>query len=121
MSPLRILFINPCLRKKAPTKILPMGLAYVMTFAKEKGFAFDLLDVDIHEYDDTYVENFIRDNRYDVILYGSIVTPLQMDQMVNDCHQTAPSKNQNRCGKFRRRIVLRGFFKHAPADVAVIG
>jgi hypothetical protein len=66
--------VNPCLRKNAPTKILPMGLAYVMTFARDRGFSFDLFDIDINEYDDAYVEKYIRENRYDVILYGSIVT-----------------------------------------------
>lgn len=117
----RLLFINPCLRKKAPTKILPMGLAYVMTFAKEKGFAFDLLDVDIHEYDDTYVENFIRDNRYDVILYGSIVTHYKWIKWLTKTIKHHHPKTKIVVGNSVAGSCYEVFLKHAPADVAVIG
>ena len=31
-SDIKILFVNPCLRKNSATKILPVGLGYVMTY-----------------------------------------------------------------------------------------
>ena len=45
-----------------------------MTYVKQEGYDFDLLDVDLNNYDDEYVENFIRSRQYDVILYGTLVT-----------------------------------------------
>src|SRR5262245_38096917 len=72
---LKLLYVNPCLRRHSATKVLPVGLGYVMTYLNGRGYSnFDLLDVDINDYDDEYVERYVRDGRYDVILLGSIVT-----------------------------------------------
>ena len=51
----KILFINPCLRPGGHTKLLPVGVASVMTYFYEKGYKFELLDIDINDYDDEYV------------------------------------------------------------------
>ena len=66
---MKLLFINPALRRDSEKKIFPLGLSSVMTYVKHKGYDFDLLDVDLHDHDDEYVENFIRTQQYDVILY----------------------------------------------------
>ena len=71
---MRILFVNPCLRQDAQHRYLPVGLGYIVTGVKEAGYDFDLLDIDLHQYDDTYVERYVRNNAYDVIAFGSIVT-----------------------------------------------
>ena len=71
---LKLLFINPSLRLWSPTKYLPVGIGSIMTFVREHGFDFDLLDVDIYDHDDDFVENLIAENRYDVVLTGCIVT-----------------------------------------------
>ena len=69
-----ILFINPSLRRGAKTKLLPVGLGYVMTFIHEQGYKFDLLDVDINDYTDEDIEDYLAQHQYDVILSGCIVT-----------------------------------------------
>ena len=56
----KILFINPCLRPGGHTKLLSVGLASVMTYFDERGYEFELLDIDINDYDDEYVEKFIK-------------------------------------------------------------
>ena len=68
------LFVNPCLRRGFFTKTLPVGLASVMTYYHNQERKFDLLDIDIHEYDDEYVENYIKNNQFKFILLGAIVT-----------------------------------------------
>ena len=68
------LFVNPCLRRGFFTKTLPVGLASVMTYYQNQGRKFDLLDIDIHEYDDEYVENYIKNNQFKFVLLGAIVT-----------------------------------------------
>ena len=71
---LKLLFVNVCLRPGGFTKFLPMGLSSVMTYFQKKNYKFTLLDIDINEYDDVYVENYIKENKFDFILYGTIVT-----------------------------------------------
>ena len=58
---MKTLFINPSLRPNFDKKIFPLGLACILTYVKEKGFDFDLLDIDINGFDDEYVENFIKE------------------------------------------------------------
>ena len=62
---LKLLFVNPCLRPGGYTKLLPVGLASVMTYFNGKNYKFSLLDIDINEYDDAYVENYIKKNHFD--------------------------------------------------------
>ena len=57
---LKLLFVNVCLRPDGFTKVLPVGLASVMTYFETKEYDFTLLDIDINEYDDVYVENYIK-------------------------------------------------------------
>ena len=73
---MKILFINPSLRGgiKGSHLALPVGLGYVMTYIKKHGYDFDLLDIDAGGFDDRYIENYFKKNKYDVICLGSIVT-----------------------------------------------
>ena len=71
---LKLLFVNVCLRPGGYTKFLPVGLASVMTYFETKGYDFTLLDIDINEYDDAYVENYIKTNKFDFVLCGTLVT-----------------------------------------------
>ena len=70
----KLLFVNVCLRPGGYTKFLPVGLASVMTYFKTEGYDFTLLDIDINEYDDAYVENYIKANKFDFVLCGTLVT-----------------------------------------------
>ena len=49
-------------------------MASVMTYFESKGYDFTLLDIDIDEFSDEYVENYIKNNHFDFILTGTIVT-----------------------------------------------
>ena len=69
-----ILFINPSLRLNSPTKFLPVGIASVMTYLDHHNIDFDFLDIDINELEDDQVEAYLENNRYDIVLSGSIVT-----------------------------------------------
>ena len=71
---LKLLFVNSCLRPGGYSKFLPVGIASVMTYFHENDYEFSLLDIDINEYDDEYVENYIKANKFDFVLCGSIVT-----------------------------------------------
>ena len=55
---MRILFVNPSLRPGGRFLYLPVGLGYVMTYVKEHGYKFDLLDVDAGNYSNDYIEKY---------------------------------------------------------------
>jgi|TARA_B100001971_G_scaffold178408_1_gene173305 radical SAM superfamily enzyme YgiQ (UPF0313 family) len=71
---MKILFLNPSLRPGSVHVFLPVGLGYVMTYVKKHGYSFDLLDIDIANYSNAYVEKYFIKNKFDVICMGSIVT-----------------------------------------------
>ena len=71
---MKILFINPSLRQGTDHIFLPVGLGYVVTYVKQYGYNFDILDIDAGDYSNEYVEQYLRKHKYDVICLGSIVT-----------------------------------------------
>lgn len=121
MKNLKLLFINVRLRKNASVKILPVGLAAVMTLVDQAGFGFEFLDLDINEHEDAFVETFIRDHRFEVILLGSIVTHYKwikwFVQMVKNYYPDTTVVVGNSVAGSCHDV----FMKNVPADVAVIG
>ena len=117
----KILFVNPSLRQDAPTKVLPVGLAAVMTFVGESGYKFDLLDIDINGYDDDYVEKYLKENRYDVFLAGSIVTHYKwmkwLTKKIRDYQPEAKIIIGNSVGGSIPEVFLR----NSCADFVVVG
>jgi anaerobic magnesium-protoporphyrin IX monomethyl ester cyclase len=72
---MKILFVNPSLRGGTAGHLyLPVGLGYVMTYVKEHGHDFELLDIDAGGYDNEYIEKYFIKNKFDVICMGCIVT-----------------------------------------------
>lgn len=118
---LRLLFVNPCLRPGGFTKVLPVGLASVMTYFYTNGYRFTLLDIDINEFDDAYVEKYLEKNEFDFILIGTIVTHYKwIKWFVN-----AAKKNQPKCniivGNSVAGSIPELFLKKTNADVVVLG
>lgn len=118
---MKILFINSCLRRNYSMKILPVGLASVMTYVHEQGYRFDLLDLDITDYDDDYVEKFIRDNPYDVYLYGTIVTHYKWVKWLTHTIRNYQPQAKIVVGNSVAGSCYDVFMDNAPADAVVVG
>ena len=117
----KILFINPCLRPGGHTKLLPVGVASVMTYFYEKGYKFELLDIDINDYDDEYVEKFIKNNKFDFILFGTIVTHYKwIKWLVNTIKKHQPHTRVI-VGNSVSSSIPELFLQKTKADVVVIG
>ena len=117
----KILFINPCLRPGGHTKLLPVGLASVMTYFDERGYEFELLDIDINDYDDEYVEKFIKNNKFDFILFGTIVTHYKwIKWLVNTIKKHQPHTRVI-VGNSVSSSIPELFLQKTKADVVVIG
>ena len=118
---LKLLFVNSCLRPGGFTKFLPVGLSSVMTYFKSKGYRFTLLDIDINEYDDVYVENYMKENKFDFILYGTIVTHYKwVKWFTNMIKKYQPDTNVI-VGNSVAGSIPEVFLKNTAADVVVTG
>ena len=117
----KILFINPCLRPGGYTKFLPVGLGSVMTYFKTKGYDFTLLDIDINEYDDAYVENYIKTSKFDFILTGTIVTHYKwVKWFVNMVKRYQPN-SKIIVGNSVAGSIPEVFLKNTKCDIVVTG
>ena len=118
---LKLLFVNVSLRPGGYTKFLPVGLASIMTYFEEKGYQFTLFDIDINEYDDAYVENYIKNNNFDFVLCGSIVTHYKwVKWFVNAIKKHSP-KTCVIVGNSVAGSIPEVFLQNTKADVVVIG
>lgn len=118
---MKILFVNPSLRPTAPTKYLPVGIAYVMTVVKNGGHDFDLLDVDVHSLDNNAVIEYLKTHSYDVILTGSIVTHYKwIKWFVYEARKYNP-KAKLIVGNSVAGSIPQVFLKDTPADIVVSG
>lgn len=71
---MKILAINISLRPGDKRKLFPIGLGYVLTAVKRAGYEFDLLDINSRNLTEEETDRYLRENRYDVVMMGCIVT-----------------------------------------------
>ena len=71
---MKLLFINISLRPDSKRKLLPIGLAYILTAVKNEGIAFDLFDMDIQSLQPEDISGFIKGKDYDVVAMGTIIS-----------------------------------------------
>ena len=116
-----ILFINPSLRLGSPTKLLPVGITSVMTFLHEHGYEFDLLDIDVNDHDDQYVEDYVTRNRYDVIMTGSIATHYKWMKWLTHTIKKHHPDTKIVVGNSVGGSIPELFLRKSKADVVVIG
>ncbi len=119
---MKILFINPSLRPGLEGHLyLPVGLGYVVTYVKEKGYDFDLLDIDCGNYTNEYVEKYLSKNKYDVICLGSIVTHYRwMKWCINKIKELQP-KSKVVVGNSVGGSIPEVLFQTTKVDVAIYG
>ena len=117
----KILFVNPSLRLNSPTKFLPVGIASVMTYLDHHNIDFDFLDIDINELEDDQIEAYLENNRYDIVLSGSIVTHYKWMKWLTN---TVRKYNKNGIiiiGNSVAGSIPKLFLEHSSADIAILG
>ena len=82
---------------------------------------FDVLDVDINDWDDSVVEEFIRHNEYDVVAYGSIVTHYKWIKWVTDKIKTLHPNTKTIIGNSVGASCYETFMANCAADFLVVG
>ncbi len=117
----KVLFINPSLRLHSETKFLPVGVACVMTYLKNVGIDFDFLDIDIEDMEDDTVETFLENNRYDIVLSGSIVTHYKWMKWLTWRVRNYNPKAKIIIGNSVAGSIPELFLKNSAADMAIMG
>ena len=117
----RILFVNPSLRLHSETKFLPVGIASVMSYLSSLNVEFDFLDIDINDLSDSKVEEYLENNRYDVILSGSIVTHYKWMKWFTKKARTFNPQCKIIIGNSVAGSIPEIFLSNSDADIAVIG
>ena len=118
---MRVLFINPSLRLGSATKFLPVGIGSVMTFLRVHDYEFDLLDVDIHDLDNTAVEDYLSRHEYDVVLTGCIVTHYKWVKWLTRTVKQYMPAAKIVVGNSVGGSIPELFLRNSRADVVVIG
>jgi len=118
---MKILFVNPSLRNGSPTKYLPVGIAYVMTYVASNGYSFEFLDVDINDLSDEEVENAVSKETYDIVLTGTLVTHYKwMKWFTKTVRQQSPQALIV-VGNSVASSIPEVFLSNSEADVVIMG
>lgn len=118
---MRILVINISLRPTSQVKLVPIGLAYVMTAMKNAGHDFELLDIDFHRYSDSEVESYLTANRFDVVCMGCIVTGYRYVKWLTSLIKKAHPQTTVVVGNTVTSSIPHIIFQKTAIDVAVMG
>lgn len=71
---MKMLLINPPVREWAKPNVFPLGLGYLVSTLKERGFEVEVLDINALRWNKTEVEQKLKDADFDVAGIGAIVT-----------------------------------------------
>jgi anaerobic magnesium-protoporphyrin IX monomethyl ester cyclase len=118
---MRILIINPSLRRGSPTKYFPVGVGSIMTYLKVMGYDFDFLDIDIDDLTEKDVENHLAEHAYDVVMAGCIVTHYKWMKWLTRTIKKHHPGTKIIVGNSVAGSIPEIFLKNSAADVAVIG
>ena len=121
MKKMRIVFINPMLRPDSKRRMLPVGLAYVMTAVKRAGIDFDLIDMDINSLSVTDFEDILSSKPYDIYCAGCIVTGYKI---IKEIAQIIKRVNPNSiiiAGNSVAKSIPEILLKNTKVDIGIMG
>jgi anaerobic magnesium-protoporphyrin IX monomethyl ester cyclase len=117
----KILFINPLVQAGIKRKTRPVGLAYVMTAAKNADIEFDFFDMYAHSLSLNHLRTHIQRNPYDIFSIGCLVTGLRVVRdiasIIRECRPGAKIIAGNTVASSIPELILR----KTEVDIAVIG
>jgi len=118
---MKVLLINPSMRFDNPRKLFPMGLGYIATAVNNAGFDLTIYDIDAHRFGDIEVERYIRNNKFDVIGYGCLVTNFRwvkkISSMIKEHHPYTKIMVGNTVSTSIPELLL----ESTKVDIAVVG
>ena len=92
-----------------------------MTYLDHHSIDFDFLDIDINELEDEHIEAYLENNRYDIILSGSIVTHYKWMKWLTNTVRKFNKNSVIVIGNSVAGSIPKLFPQHSSADVAILG
>mgnify|MGYP001219080291 CR=1 FL=1 len=118
---IKMLFVKPAIRPKHFTKVLPVGMASVMTYFEKNGYNFTLLDIDVNNLDDADVEKYMKENKFDFVLTGTIVTHYKWMKWFVSLTKKYQPNSTIIVGNSVASSIPELFLQKTKGDIAVIG
>jgi anaerobic magnesium-protoporphyrin IX monomethyl ester cyclase len=118
---MKILIINIALRPNSLRKFFPIGLGYIASAVQRAGFKFDLLDLDAHPKTKEETEKWLKDNKYDVVMMGCIVTGYKYVKWLVNTVKTAHPETTVIVGNTVASSIPDIILGKTLADIAVMG
>lgn len=118
---MNIVFIVPCIRPYLDFVYYPIGISYITTVLYQKGYEFDIIDVQAHRHTDKELEEALSKKSYDVIALGSLVTGYSyIRNLLTIARKTNPEAVIV-AGNSVASSVPEHLLTHTEADIAVKG
>lgn len=118
---MKVLFINISIRPDAERRLLPVGLAYVMTAVRHAGIDFDFLDMDIDNLSIVDAERWLADREYDVYALGCIVTGFKYVRQLAEVIKKITPNALIIAGNTVATAIPELLLRHTGVDIAVLG
>ena len=118
---MNVLAVNVSIRPESKVSYFPLGLAYIASAIKSCEYDLEILDIDANRYPDSYLVDYFRKNKFDVVCMGCIVTGYKyvkkMAEIIREFNPNARIIVGNSVASSIPDILLTG----TNADIAVIG
>lgn len=118
---MKILFINPIIRRKDDPRHIPLGLAILAAVARQNGHEAQVLDINAHRYTQEEVKKNLRNLKYDVVGIGGIVSVYRevkwIAEFLKAIHPAVPIIVGGSVGSSIPELIL----EKTKADVVCIG
>ena len=118
---MKILLVNAALRPDSMFFFPPMGLGYIATAIHNKGYEFDLFDIDVSRPSPEEIEKFFNGNKYDVVFMGCIVTGYQIVKKLIEPIKLNSPETTVVVGNTVASSIPEHLLKYSDADIAVVG
>lgn len=118
---MKILLINVSIRPDSKIKMFPVGLGYIATALKRSGYNFDLIDIDAYRYSDNEFDKLLKQENYDVVCFGCIVTGYKIAKELSARVRRFHSKARIVVGNTVASSVPEILLSNTEVDIAIMG
>lgn len=118
---MKILLINPPIRKWAKPNCFPLGLGYVAAVLQRVGYDVEVLDINAYRYEKIQVEERIKNAEFDVAGIGGIVTTYKYVKWISSILKKHHHSKKIIVGGSVGTSISKIMLEKNPVDVVCIG
>ena len=118
---MKILLINPPVREWAKPNVFPLGLGYIASSLKEKGYLVEALDLNALRLPKDDIEDRIKSLKFDVVGIGGIITTYRFIKWFAPVVKKYHSHSKLIVGGSIATTIPKLLLENNPIDIAVLG